>query len=83
MKAIKREFQKPIDHTEPFKEKCRLVINHLEAAIRHADEECPYKAESDINAAFVGIREARQIVDTVADYYDLTEAYKGKSEVNA
>ena len=39
MKAIKREFLKPLDHTEDFKEKCREVIKHLEDAIAHADEE--------------------------------------------
>ena len=77
MKAIKREFLKPLDHTEDFKEKCREVIKHLEEAIAHADEECPYESESCINFAFRAIRQARQIVDTVSDYYDVTTPYTG------
>ena len=79
MKAIKREFLKPLDHTEDFKEKCREVIKYLEDAIAHADEECPYESEYCINQAFMGIRLARQIVDTVSDYYQLTTPYEKKN----
>lgn len=82
MKAIKREFLKPLDHTEDFKVKCREVIKYLEEAIAHADEECPYESESCINQAYMGIRMARQIVDTVSDYYQLTTPYEKENSSN-
>lgn len=77
MKAIERKYQQPLDITERFKEKCRLVIKSLEGAIEHANALCPYESEFCINEAYMGIREARQMVDTVSDYYQLTEPYKG------
>lgn len=82
MKAIKRECLKPLDHTEDFKEKCREVIKHLEEAIAHADEECPYESEYWISQAYMRIRMARQIVDTVSDYYQLTTPYEKENPSN-
>ena len=80
MKAIAGKYHEPLDLTESFKKKCRLAIESLEEAIAQADEHCPYKAESSINEAFIAIRKARRMVDTVADYFDLTEPYKGEEE---
>lgn len=57
------------DLTPKFKSLCESIVAEANKAIKVADNDCPYPAESQMLKVLQLIREAAQVVHTVADFY--------------
>lgn len=71
MHPIKNVVGSMEDLTPIFKAKVQAIKDAAEKALAFADCECPFIAEFQMSEINRHLREAAQIVDTIADYYQL------------
>ena len=76
-------YHRNVDFTQKFKDIVNAIIADAKKALVLADCDCPFPAESQMAKILTSVREATQIVKTVADDYQyrVPASYAKKTQI--